>query len=168
MKLKFITDLVNYITRPFIRIISRILKIGDDPKKIACGFALGTFLGFMPLIGLQAAIAVIIASLLKWNKVSAGIAVFNTNIVTGPFIFGISYFIGASVLGFRNKINFPDKFGFTIFWDLITRSYEIFLSLCFGGVLLGIPTSILAYYLSHFVIKNYQLRMASKRKVLMN
>lgn len=166
MKRNHVTIMVNKIAGHFKGLLLRILKIGDDPKKIAYGFALGTFLGFLPFIGFQAAIAVVIASLFKWNKLSAGIAVFNTNVVTGPFIFGLSYFIGAKILGFTRKINFTDKLGFDVFWELVTRSYEVFLAMCFGGVLLGIPSSIAAYYLSHYAIKNYQLKMASKQKSL--
>ena len=168
MKLKYIRNFANKAIRPFKTMISRLFKISDDPKKIAYGFALGTFLGFTPFVGLQAAIAVIIASLLRWNKLSAGIAVYNTNIISGPFVFGISYFIGSSALGNSDKISFPDKISIAIFWDFMSRSYEIFLSLFIGGILLGIPASILAYYLSHFVVKNYRLRMASKQKNLMH
>ena len=117
----------------------------------------------LTFIGLQATIAIVIASFLKWNKIAAGIAVFNTNVLTGPFIFGISYFIGASALGYTNTINFPDRISLPVFWNLFTQSHEIFLSLCFGGVVLGIPASILVYYLAHWAIKNYRLRMARNK-----
>lgn len=163
MKLINTRYLINNITRPVKQKINQLLVIGDDPKKIASGFALGTFIGFLPFVGIQAVIAVIIASLLRWNKLSAGIAVFNTNIITGPFVFGISYFVGAYFLDFDNTISFPEKFGFVVFWDLITRSYEIFISLCFGGILLGLPASILAYYLSLLVIKNCKFKMTSEQ-----
>lgn len=161
------TKILIKIIKPISKLINRLIVIRDDPKKIAYGFALGTFLGFMPIIGLQAAIAVIIASLLKWNRISAGIAVFNTNVVTGPFVFGLSYITGSYVLGFKNKINIPDKLGFTVFWDLVSRSSEILISLSFGGILLGLPTSVLAYYLSLSVVRNYQLRRSSKQKHLL-
>lgn len=164
MKPKYFLYFIKNITKPLVRKINRILSIGDDPKKIAYGFALGTFIGFLPFIGLQAGIAVFIASILRWNRLSAGLAVFNTNLLTGPFIFGFSYFIGAYVLGFENTISFPDEFGLVVFWDLVSRSHEIFLSLCFGGILLGLPVSVLAYYLLLFVVKNYQLKMSSGQR----
>jgi uncharacterized protein (TIGR03546 family) len=159
MKPQNIMNLTNYAALPFLRIKRRLFEINDDPKKIAHGFALGTFLGLTPFIGLQVVMAILIASLLRWNKISAGIAVFNTNLITGPFIYGISYYIGTSLLGISNRINFPEKMGFTVFWNLIFRSYEMFLSMCIGGVILGLPTSIFAYYISLYAVKTYQLRM---------
>ena len=132
MKRNSLTILFHKMVSNFSGLRYRMLHIGDDPKKVAYGFALGTFLGFIPLIGFQAAIAVVMASLYKWNKLSAGIAVFNTNVVTGPFIFGLSYFIGSSILGFSRKIKFDDKMGFSPFWEFTIRSYEVFLAMCLG------------------------------------
>lgn len=147
------------------KIVNRFLKIDGDPRKIALGFALGSFLGLTPLVGFQAVIAVFTASLLRWNRLAAGIGVFNTNILTGPFLYGISYLIGSTILGITTKFSYPGQFNLNFIYDLFTKSSEILLALSVGGLILGIPIAFFAYFLSYSAVKKYRI-IASKRKNL--
>ena len=45
------------------------------------------------------------ARVLYWNKFAAGIAVFQTNILTGAFVFGFNFLIGAEMLGIEESFN---------------------------------------------------------------
>jgi hypothetical protein len=50
-------------------------------------------------MGFQTATAVFFAALFKWNKFSGAAGVWITNSVTAPFIYGMTYLVGAKMLG---------------------------------------------------------------------
>ena len=93
----------------------------------------------MPLVGVKAIIAVAIASVLKWNKLAAGIGVFNINPLTAPFFFGLNYLVGKQITGCRQSFEFPDEFSFRVLTEIFHHGSDILLTLAVGGFLLGIP-----------------------------
>jgi uncharacterized protein len=133
-----------------------IRKIDGDPHQIASGYSLGIFIGMMPLVGVKAIIAVAIASVLKWNKLAAGIGVFNINPITAPFFFGLNYLVGKQITGCRQSFEFPTEFSFRVLTELFHHGSDILLTLAIGGFLLGIPFAFLAYHLSYFILIKYR------------
>ena len=77
----------------------RLLKIRDQPREIALGFSLGIFIGISPTMGVQTIIAVFLASLFKWNKIATAAGVWISNPLSAPFIYSLSYVIGARLIG---------------------------------------------------------------------
>lgn len=77
-----------------IQLFKSVFKIEDSPTVIAKGFALGSFIGMIPIPGFQIFVAYFTAKLMKVNKKAACVAVFNTNLFTGVFIFGFNYWLG--------------------------------------------------------------------------
>lgn len=135
-----------------------ILKLDGDPHQIASGYSLGIFIGLMPLVGVKAIIAMAIASLLKWNRLAAGIGVFNINPITAPFFFGLNYLVGKQVTGCRQSFQIPAEFSLRFFSDLFQNGSEILLTLAIGGVLLGIPFAFFSYHLVYIVLRNRRKR----------
>ncbi len=122
----------------------KLLKLRGDPQRIARGFAIGTFVGMIPLPGFQVLISVTIAALFKWNKLAAGMAVFNTNILTGPFIFFFNYYLGAKILGYdMSKTLTSFELSFGSFYHL---GSDVFQSLLLGGIISGLVSSVLIYH----------------------
>lgn len=136
------TDMVKKILARF----SSLFKVNDTPKSIAKGFALGTLIGMFPVPGIQVVISVLLASLLKWNKIAASIAVFNTNLVTGPFIFALNYAVGRWLLDLHPDFTIPNEFGVETLKLFLTAGKDVLYSLWFGGLVLGLPFSFLSYY----------------------
>lgn len=136
-----------WVTRKLKAFAQKIFKIDDSPEKIARGFALGTFIGMTPFIGIQLPISVSIAQIFKWNKFAAGVAVFNTNVFTGTFIFGINYLIGSALIGEKTSFNFSSGSMSHIVSAIIDSGYSFFLSLFIGGIITGIPSALIAYVL---------------------
>lgn len=127
-----------------------------DPHQIASGYSLGIFIGMMPLVGVKAFIAMAIASLLKWNKLAAGVGVFNINPLTAPFIFGLNYLVGRRVTGCTHSFSFSNDFSIQFLKNLFENGTEILITLTVGGILLGIPVAFAAYHTSFFIIKKYR------------
>lgn len=149
------------------RAYERFVKIRGSPREIALGFALGLFIGMTPTIGFQMPIAIFLAALFKWNKISAALAVWITNPLTAPFVYSFSYFVGAKALGFKIA---PKLLTGLDFSTLKEAGAKILLATTVGGVVAGIPLSLLGYYLAFSAVHGYQTklkqRVAAKKEKL--
>jgi uncharacterized protein (DUF2062 family) len=109
-----------------------------------------------PTIGFQMPVAIFLAALFKWNKISAAIAVWITNPLTAPFIYSFSYFVGAKILGFKIA---PKLLTGLDFSTLKEAGAKILLATTVGGVVVGIPLSLLGYYLAFSAVHGYQTKL---------
>ena len=57
-----------------------------------------------PTMGIQMPIAVFVAALFKWSKISAAFGVWITNPITSPLIYGLTYIVGAKLLGLKSML----------------------------------------------------------------
>ncbi|MGA9478532.1 MAG: DUF2062 domain-containing protein [Desulfobacterales bacterium] len=154
----------NRLLAPLVRTFERFLKIRGQPREIALGFALGLFVGMTPFIGLHTAMAVPLAALLKWNKISAAVAVWFTNAATAPFIYSITYIVGAHIAGIKKVFSWKDIESLSAVYRLILHTPEIIWAMVIGGVILGLPLAVAGYYLAFFVVGRYQEKIKIKRK----
>lgn len=134
----------------------RFLKIRGNPHEIALGFALGLFVGMSPTLGLQMAIAVFLAALFKWNKISSAVGVWISNPVTAPFLYGLTYYVGAKIAGIHNSFGVADSFDFALIYRILLKAPEIFWAMTLGGVILGIPIAIIGYMFAFSAVNKYQ------------
>ena len=134
----------------------RFLKIRGHPNEIALGLALGLFVGMTPSMGFHTAIAVFLAALFKWNKISAAVGVWVTNPLTAPVIYGVNYFIGAKLIGLPKAYLLSEAHGFTRIYKMMLKAPEIFWALIVGGIVLGLPLAVAGYYFSYSVVQKYQ------------
>ncbi|MBI9081983.1 MAG: DUF2062 domain-containing protein [Desulfobacterales bacterium] len=141
---------------------TRFLKIRGTPREIALGFALGLFIGMSPTMGFQMAIAVFFAALLKWNKISAAVAVWVTNPFTAPIIYGLTYFVGAKMIGMSNNFKGLSAFDLSGLLHLIQKTPEILLAMTLGGVVVGLPLAVAGYYFSFSAVNTYQKDIKTK------
>jgi len=141
---------------PLYKAYERFLKTRGHPREIALGFALGLFVGMTPLMGLHTAIAVPLAALFKWNKISAAISVWITNAVTAPLIYSITYVIGSKLIGLEKSFTLKGLNGFSGLYHLILNTPEIALAMTVGGIVLGLPLAFIGYYFTITVIRKYR------------
>ncbi len=146
----------------FRRVYDRFIKVKGQPREIALGFALGIFIGMTPTIGIQMPIAIFFAALLKWSKISAAFGVLITNPLTSPFIYGITYIVGAKLLGLKATLNLPDDFTWSIVKEMLKNAPVIFGALTVGGIIIGLPLAVLSYYLSFAAVNKYQQSVKEK------
>jgi len=144
------------------RIYERFVKIRGEPHKIALGFSLGLFVGMSPSMGVQMPIAIFIAALLKWNKISSAAGVWIKNPLTAPFIYSITYFTGARILGIKKGFHPPAEMDIGLLEKFAQKAPEIIWALLLGGLIIGIPLAVAGYYLSLAAVKQYQARLKQK------
>ena len=140
----------------------RFIRIRGHPREIALGFALGIFIGMTPTLGVQTPLAVFLAALFKWSKLSAGFGVWISNPLTVPFIYGFNYFIGANLLGLDSAFAIPTDLTWASVKDMFQKAPQVFGALTVGGIILGLPVAAVSYYVSYRVLDKYQANMKEK------
>ncbi|WP_459210368.1 DUF2062 domain-containing protein [Aquimarina rhabdastrellae] len=143
-----------------IQIFKKLFTINDTPELVAKGFAMGSFIGMIPIPGFQVFVAYFLASVFKINKSAACIAVFNTNLLTGPFIFAFNYWLGKTILGISSSFVIPQKIELSFITTIISSGADVYLSLIVGGLITGIFTALISYPL----IKRYTIYRQSHTK----
>lgn len=138
------------------RLYQRFLKIRGRPKEIALGFALGLFIGFTPTMGIQIVVAVFIASLLKWSKITAALGVQITNPLTAPFIYGSTYYIGAAITGIQTDLKISDLLTLDGAMTMLKSAPGIFAALFAGGAVIGLPLAVAGYLAVKWLMDRYQ------------
>lgn len=115
-----------------------------------------------PYMGFHMAIAVFVASLLKWNKIAAAMGGWISNPLTAPFIYGATFYVGDKILNIENACCIPNALNLDVIIQLIKSAPEIFWILTVGGIVVGIPVAVLGYYLALSAILKYRKDIRQK------
>ena len=154
-------SLLDYLRKPY----DRFLKIKGDPREIALGMALGLFVGMSPFMGIQMAVAVFLAAIFKWNKISAAIGVWISNPLTAPFIYPLTYLVGSKLFGYQKPFKLPEEFDFDYILTIIRSTPDILFILIAGGIVIGLPLAVAGYYFSYAAITEYRKKIKIKLKL---
>ncbi len=76
----------------------RILHADDTPHRIALGVGLATFIGFLPIIGIQTLVALAVAAVLRANKAVCLPFVWITNAFTFVPIYWVCWKLGSAIM----------------------------------------------------------------------
>lgn len=137
-----------------IKGVKQLFSLKGEPKVVAKGFALGSFVGMLPFPGFQMIISAALASFLRVNRTAAIAGVFNTNLATGVFVFAFNYWLGTKLLGLESNFQMPERLGFGFIGTVLNAGTEVFFALLVGGIITGIPAMFLGYYISLLLLKN--------------
>ena len=130
-----------------------LFKLKGEPKIVAKGFALGSFVGMLPFPGFQWMISATLATILRYNRTAAIAGVFNTNMATGAFIFTFNYWLGRKILGIESLFQMPDRINLSFAKTVISAGPDVFFSLLLGGFITGIFALFIGYYISLSMLK---------------
>ena len=156
-------------------LVHRILHTDDSPSRIARGVAIGVFVAWLPLIGLQMLIALGLSFIFRANKLVGLSVVWISNVFTLVPIYYPSYRLGSALLG-------TDAVGTEAFTHEFTEIYyssepwasrlKELADLLFEGILyptfigslvLGFLLAIVAYFLTIKAVKRYRARRITHR-----
>lgn len=157
----------------------KVLRLKDDPHKVALGFALGVFVGFTPTIPLQTYMAIGLAFIFRGSAIAAAAAVWISNPLTlWPFYYG-DFVVGKLITGSEVDFSMAEQFMSTVFskaggvvdlfrqsdavWTLLHTTWDAFVLMMLGGVVLGVPGGFLGYYLMYFIIDSNRRRRERRR-----
>lgn len=157
------------------RVASKLLDIArekDPPDKIALGLALGIFVGFLPIMGIQMVVVSLIALPLRANLKGALVGVWMSNPLTfiplyyGNYLFG-RMFVSTQAVGwkeFAGTITHASEWSWTTIRsslrNLVDMGTDILLPLWVGSAILAVLFSIPVYVLTYRFIVTYRARRA--------
>ena len=172
----------------------RLKRIPDTPHKISLGMSCGIFASFTPLFGLHFLIAGLLSYLLRANVLASLIGTFVGNPITFPIITVFNLKLGEWLLGSSEYSSGDGGKIFEGFLDFIFLIYKsfftegsigensvprmneflngVFIPYSLGGLILGIFSAIISYFLLRSLVSTYQKKRdalkakRSKKKLL--
>jgi hypothetical protein len=146
----------------FRKVYKRFIRIRGNPREVALGFALGIFVGMTPTMGVQTPIAIFFAALCGWSKLSAAIGVWISNPLTAPVIYGVTYITGAKMMHLAPVFKLPLSPTWSTLKAMLMKAPQALGAMTVGGIVIGLPLAVLAYYLSYGAVEKYQKDVKEK------
>ena len=137
----------------------RLLRLQDDPRRLAWSMALGIFIGMTPTIPFHFISALTLASLLRISPVPAVLGIQISNPVTIPFLYLTAFRVGHFFLQRGAPLRLPETYNIVDWLALLCRGG---LALQVGGVIIAIPPAVVSYFLTRWVITRYRRFKAQK------
>ncbi len=142
----------------------RLLLIRDTPQSIALGAAIGILLGFTPLFGLKTLLALLLAALLRVNKISAVVAVslYDLFFPLWPVLFRLEFALGYWLVHEphqwppRLEVRHLDYHSWLHWKQFATVGTPMLL----GSLILGVPAGLVVYSLLKGALVRRQQRGA--------
>jgi len=144
------------------KVYERFIRIRGNPREVALGFALGVFVGMTPTMGVQTPIAIFFAALCGWSKLSAAVGVWVSNPLTAPVIYGVTYITGAKMMHLAPVFNLPLSPSWSTLKAMLLKAPQALGAMTVGGIVIGLPLAVLAYYLAYGAVEKYQKDLKTK------
>ncbi|MBW2276930.1 MAG: DUF2062 domain-containing protein [Deltaproteobacteria bacterium] len=155
--------------------VYRLAREKDPPERVALGLALGIFVGFLPIMGIQMAVVSIIALPLRGNLKAAIAGVWISNPITfiplyyANYRFGLLFWPekGASKEAFVAALEAAADFSWSAIWDSLTALFNmgtdimfpLWIGSCITAVVFGVPT----YFATKRLVIKYRQRREAAR-----
>jgi uncharacterized protein (DUF2062 family) len=150
--------------------LSSLLVFAFSPVKRlprrARGLSVGVFAGCFPIFGLQTIVGVLLAFVVRGNKIAAAAGTWVSNPLTYVPLFAFNYKMGQILLGLHGA--FPDDHSFSPnwqSWESLKESGALFLVTLFVGCFfIGVIAATCAYFLSLRSINRWHYLKRRKRQ----
>lgn len=148
--------------RIFRYIYLRLIRVGGDPVHIALGFSLGVFLGVFPTFGIGIPLSLLLASVLRWNRVSAMLGSLVMNPITTPFFWTLSGMLGAAIFRVNaSKVMKSVQDGERL--RSLTKGAGIYLV---GNTIIALVCAVIAYFLAVRVVTVYRKKRRERKRMI--
>ncbi len=139
----------------------RLMRLRENPQKLAKGLAIGVFAGCFPLFGLQMIFAILLAFIWQGNKFTALMGTWISNPFTYVPIFLLNFKVGKLIINTIADETILNDISFN--WDswqsLANAGLEIISVLFVGSFLVGTTVGIATYYVSLKMLKTSQKKL---------
>lgn len=175
---------LRYLLRRGLRALGRAT---GTAHQIAMGVAIGFFVGWLPIIGIQMAVAVVVCAIFRANKVVPIFPIWLTNPVTMVPIYSFNYWVGWLVVGgpplsdlaavLKKMIEIPPPMEGAgrigawwagvrhAFHELLSMGWDMQIPLWLGCVIVGLALAVPSYYISYKFVVSFRQAVDRKRKL---
>ena len=146
------------------KILRDITGLDDPPHKIAMGLALGIFVGFIPIMGIQMAVVLPFALLFRGNKTAAVAGVWVTNPITVIPIYYLNYKVGELFVSYPplTWASFEDLFSNITMTKFLDLGATTLVPLFVGGLVLATIAAIPTYFITYRLVARSHRRKAQE------
>ena len=147
-------------------VVHRILRTDDSPSRIARGVAIGVFMAWLPLMGLQMLLVLAVSLILRANKVVGLPIVWLSNPFTAGIIYYPGYLLGSMILRYPpvQRTNLEDRLAQINALPWLDRigQYagvffeEIMYPTFVGSAIIGLLLAVAAYFLTVWAIRRHR------------
>lgn len=150
-----------------------VVSLNDTPHAIALGVALGTFVAYLPIVGIQMVLSAAVAWMIRANVAASLAPAWITNPVSiVPIFFGL-YILGGIFTGdamsygeMASLVKQINEAGITSF-DGISQTIDlmgqVWWPMMIGGTIVGSLNALLFYWLTKLFVRRYQARRAARK-----
>ena len=154
-------------------VVHHILHTDDTPGRIARGVAIGMFIAWLPLMGLQMTLVLVLSFIFRANKVVGLPVVWISNPFTLGPVYYPSYLLGAAMLKSHTVSieNLEQRFAVfsSLPWSLRLKEFadlifsDIFYPTLIGSLVIGSIMALVSYFLTVRAVKRHRRRRIARR-----
>lgn len=138
----------------------RLVRLKGTPKALARGLACGVFAGLFPFAGSQTVLALLLAFILRGNKILAAVGPWISNPFTSVPIYVFNFQVGKWLLNDRSV----SELKIHSWEDLKDLGIEIMWPLFVGCVSVGLVCAIFSYFLGLWLIRRVRASHHRRRQ----
>lgn len=120
-----------------------LLHSHASPREVAWGFAVGVFIAFTPTLGLHMILAIALCAILKKNEIATVLGTWVVNPLTIFPCYWLTFKTGLLLLGLPLEQELTAR----AIRDIFHLGGKIILPLWIGGVVIGLLSAVLSYFL---------------------
>jgi uncharacterized protein (DUF2062 family) len=140
----------------------RVVRLNGHPQAIARGVAAGVFAGWFPWFGVQILIAVMIATLIRGNRIAAAMATWVSNPLTYLPIFAFNFQVGRWLL--KADVSMEGLTELSSWSSVMEVGQDVIEVLLFGCAVVGSLVAVASYSLSLGIIQSFRRQRIQKRR----
>ncbi|MCO6435562.1 MAG: DUF2062 domain-containing protein [Phycisphaerae bacterium] len=157
--------------------VHNVLHADDTPHRIALGAAIGVWVAFLPLVGIQMIVTLALAALARANRVVGVPLVWITNPFTIVPIYGGCLMLGRWILGEQPGEVTPEAlrvldapadtvhlFNWSFWAERLRQFADLSLELWIGCLVAGTIAAVPAYFLTLRAVRVYRARRLQRIK----
>ncbi len=138
----------------------RVVRIKASSHTVALGMAVGVFVGCLPVIPFQTVIALGLAVVLRCNKLSAALGTWVSNPLNVPLVYYGLYRVGSFIVP---EVHCTLDLRHLALREMFSQGRELVGLMTVGGVVVGLPLSLITYFVTLRVVRVYHARRATRR-----
>jgi hypothetical protein len=141
-----------------------MVRLQGTPEAIARGLASGILVGCMPLYGLQTLLSIVLAILIRGNKLVAIAGTWISNPLTDVPLFVLNYQIGRSLLAIEHPEH-TSGLENQSWLVLLEMGRQIFQAALLGGVLTGTGAAAISYFAGRSLVRRFRQQKIQRRGI---